>query len=85
MENRWTSGNKNHRGVDEDDRIRKTFIASFESYAGTIRDAKLRFWTKAKRKPKHIQRDCRRVLTTLTSLRPKKEKKNRDYMYKKKK
>ncbi|WP_213056428.1 hypothetical protein, partial [Escherichia coli] len=31
MENRRTSGNKNYRGVDEDDRIRKTYIARFES------------------------------------------------------
>ncbi len=49
MEDRWTSGNKNHRGVDEDDRIRKTFIARFESYAGAIRDAILRFRTMAER------------------------------------
>lgn len=59
MENRWTSGNKNYRGVDEDDRIRKTFIARFESYAGAIRDAILRFRTMAERNAERIREYCR--------------------------
>ncbi|WP_252404793.1 hypothetical protein, partial [Escherichia coli] len=49
----------NYRGVDEDDRIRKTFIARFESYAGAIRDAILRFRTMAERNAERIREYCR--------------------------